>query len=448
MLKPKILNYSDKKILLFLEDDLYPKDSSIESLYTIIKEFNIFDSIIALPDLHFKVKNFIPSGIVIPLFNEFSYKLLGPNNDGIGSLKLRISRKLKIDEIIELFQEIKNNIILFRRKEGVINKILAREILKNGIKYIIEDFGFSKEELYNFEEHGGYLLEDENKLNEIISLSLNKKPRLLPDFVPNTDIMDRSQKTLGVLDGTSHFIELYKIGKIFDYNYIKRINIKENDLFFIVHAGGGDISIILHRLFLEISNVYKLSTDLGRLAFEALKIAANYAFANRLFIYKEIRKILSKLVNDFELNILFDAPHDFIDVKDNSTFYHRKGAVKLIPQKEWGKGNFGKTYIFPTYPGGKAYLIWKKNSNNLSNNYVSHGAGRKIRKDEAISNYTSESAESLIKEKLLLFRYGFDSIEGQHPLAFKDEEKVLGIFNSYDLADVAAELVPIASLKT
>ena len=68
--------------------------------------FNIHGDIIALPDLHFKVKNFIPSGMTIATKNSFSPLLLGPNNDGIGLVKFSPEKNLKRQDIDEIFSKI------------------------------------------------------------------------------------------------------------------------------------------------------------------------------------------------------------------------------------------------------------------------------------------------------------------------------------------------------
>ncbi len=444
----KIIEYKGKKIIFFVGKELFPADNSLKKLFSIIDEFNIEKSIIALPDLHFKIKNFVPSGMVIPLQSQFSYLLLGPNNDGIGGLRIRLNKRIiNREEIEKIFYEIKKRVVLFRRKNEIVSSSEAEEILTNGIRDILSSFNFPNDQQKNFEDQGSYLI-NKDLFKELINFTKKRKPKTLPDFIPNTDLIDRAKKTLCVLDGTSHFIELYRLGKVYDYNHLKQFSIEENDLFFIVHAGGGDVSILLHRIFLEMRKSYELSDDMGRLAFEGIKVSSNFGFANRLFIYKTIRESIAKYLREFNAEIIFDAPHDFLEMKDSSFFIHRKGAIKLIPKKNWGEGNFGKFYILPTHPGGKAYIIWKNNNNPFSMNYMSHGAGRKIRKDLAIKKYDAIDAEKLIGEKIFLLRYGFDSIEGQHPESFKDENSFVETIKRFDLANISAELIPLASLKT
>ena len=81
---------NDTDIVLYLTDDLLPSDDSLQKLEYMAETFDIDKRIIGLPDLHFKDKNFVPSGMTIPLRGYFSPLLLGPNNDGMGALQFRI----------------------------------------------------------------------------------------------------------------------------------------------------------------------------------------------------------------------------------------------------------------------------------------------------------------------------------------------------------------------
>ena len=66
------LSCGDTNINFYLQTEHLPKDKSIEKLKTIARTFDIYGDLTALPDLHFKVKNFVPSGMTIALKNSFS----------------------------------------------------------------------------------------------------------------------------------------------------------------------------------------------------------------------------------------------------------------------------------------------------------------------------------------------------------------------------------------
>lgn len=445
-------NVDNTRIILFLSEELLPDDDSLEKLESIAEEFNIHKGIIGLPDLHFKVKNFVPSGMTIPLKDQFSPLLLGPNNDAVGALKLRIrSYRLNDSDIKAIFEALKDRIVMFRRKEDIIDNDILKKIFMSGIQEIIEDWGFKKSDLDKFEDQG--CTKRFTDFNEIINAFPDGRDDLLPEFVPNHDIFDRGKKCIGVLDGTSHFIELFKVDQTVSKEFEEYLDIGKNDYFFLVHAGAGDICIISHRAYLNKNgNKYNIDDDLGKRAFNSFAVAGNYGFANRLYIYKVIKDVITELIADIEsIEIFSDIPHDYIEKTDDNIFIHRKGAVKLRPARRFSADNSwsktGTPYLFPSCVGGDAYIISNPRGNELSYYTASHGAGRLINKDASIDQYKNIEIKDTMKNKIMLFRYGVDQIEGQNPLAFKDIDKILKIFKDFHLAYPITKLKPVASLK-
>lgn len=439
------------KVILLLTEDLLPEDGSLQKLEWIAQEFEVDGRIVCLPDLHFKVKNFIPSGIITPVREYFSPLLLGPNNDGMGTIKVRLkSNRFKDSEIIAIFSRLKERIVMFRRDTDAINSDTLEKICMTGIQNIIEEWGFTKSDLSKFEDNG--CTKAFNDMYDIVNSFPGERPESLPDFVPNCDIFDRGKKCIGVLDGTSHFIELFRVAASIEPEYEKLLDIRENDCFFLVHAGGGDIGILSHRAYLnDHDNKYYLNREEGTTALNSFAVAGNCSFANRLYIYKVIKEVLEEVLPNIEcIEIFSDIPHDYLERSDD-VFLHRKGAVKLLPaccfdsDNPWGR--VGMPYIFPSCVGADAYIISNPEGAKLTYNTTSHGAGRLIRKDAAIEQYKNTDLESSMKNRIKLFRYGVDQIEGQNPSAFKDGDLMMEFFEQYGLAHGITKLKPLASLK-
>ena len=182
-------------------------------------------------------------------------------------------------------------------------------------------------------------------------------------------------------------------------------------------------------------------------------MAGNYGFANRLFIYRVLRKVVEECVSGLnEVRIFSDIPHDYLEYdKEDDLFIHRKGAAKLNPGDSYPDGHAwrstGQPYLFPSCVGGDAYIITNVQGNSESFYTVSHGAGRLIRKDRAIDLYKNSSIADTMKHEIKLFRYGVDQIEGQNPLAFKDIDTIMETFQRFELAHPVTKLRPLASLK-
>ena len=51
-------------------------------------------------------------------------------------------------------------------------------------------------------------------IEKILNNIKKKKIESLPSYVPRDGIINRGMRNIGVLDGTSHFIELFRVNKI------------------------------------------------------------------------------------------------------------------------------------------------------------------------------------------------------------------------------------------
>jgi tRNA-splicing ligase RtcB (3'-phosphate/5'-hydroxy nucleic acid ligase) len=446
-------NVNDTEIVLYLTEDLLPSDNSLEKLEYMAETFDVDKRIIGLPDLHFKDKNFVPSGMTIPIRGYFSPLLLGPNNDGMGSMRLRVQgNELSEAQIERIFSELKRRIAMFRRKEDIIPRDTLDTIFRSGIRDVINDWGFEESDLSKFEDNG--TVKEFGKEEDLSAFFPKDRPANLPEFVPGHDIYERGGKCIAVLDGTSHFIELFKVEKSIDASIQDDLGVGESDYFFLIHAGAGDVTIVSHRSYLNKNeNKYRIEEPIGLSAYNSFALAGNFGNANRLYIYRILKEIIEDIIPaKHEMEIFSDVPHDYLEYhQDQDLFVHRKGASKLFPGKfyfedhPWRKT--GTPYLFPSCVGGDAYIIVNELGNADALNTVSHGAGRLIRKDRAIDLYRDQKLGDAMKHKIKLFRYGVDDIEGQNPLAFKDIDIIMQTFESFNLARPITKLKPLASLK-
>ena len=442
----------DTRVILYLSEELFPDDDSVDKLKYICQTFPVDGRIIGLPDLHFKIKNFVPSGMTIPLRDRFSPKLLGPNNDGMGAIRFSTSRPLTESEITAVFGHLKQRIVMFRRSESVVSEDVLEDIFLNGITGLIDRWGFQEGDLPAFEDGGCSMHFDH--IDQVRNAFPAERSPSLPDFVPGHDLFERGVRCLGVLDGTSHFIELFRHEESIKDESEQALDIKPGEYFFLIHAGSGDVGLIAHRAYLnQNGNLYDPHTEIGERAYRAFMVAGNYGFANRLFIYREIKAVLEAALPALEsIEFLSDCPHDYLAVEDGSRrFIHRKGSVRLAPGNEYSEGHpwhkTGSPYLFPSTVGGDAYIVSNRGGNSDALHSASHGAGRLIKKDQAIEKYRDVHFESALQNQILLFRYGVDTIEGQHPKAFKDIGEIMRLFERFNLAQPISRLVPLASLK-
>lgn len=431
----------------FLEKKLFAHDLSIDKLFEIKKKFKIKGKIACFPDLNFKIKNYVPSGIAIQIKDEFAPALLGNSNDAISILKISTKKKIKDSEIDFIFKNLKKNIAIFRRTRCKINKKSVKDILMNGIKNKIEEWGFTKEDLRKFKNNG--CEKTFNNFELLKKIFPKKRPKYLADHILSHDIILSSRKTIGVLDGTSHFIELYKFKNFYNKKHTANLNIKKNNYFFVIHAGSADPGLIVHRYLMnKTKKSFSINTKLGKELLYLHNSTVNFGFANRLYIMKTIKEILNKMSKNIKVEILNDNEHDYLDYdKKNNVFTHRKGAVKIASAKDSSWKKTGEPYFLPSYVGGDGYILSNFIGNKKSFYCASHGVGRMYNKNDTLKIFAKDDFNKSLKNKIKLFRYGKDKIESQNPKAFKNINTVLKSFKKFNLAHPICSLKPIASLK-
>ena len=206
----KVIKIKNISINFFLNKKLFPKNFSLEKFKFIIDNFRVKKKIVCMPDLNFKAKNFIPTGVNVPTIDSINPLLLSSNiNDSIGAIKVRTEREIKKKDIKIIFNFLRKNISIFRRKKNIINKKEFIDFLENGVKNIYKKWNFTNQDINCIENRGKRKLNINTKT--IIEIIGKKKIKSLPNYIPNDGLISRGLKNIGVLDGTSHFIELFRV---------------------------------------------------------------------------------------------------------------------------------------------------------------------------------------------------------------------------------------------
>ena len=290
----KILNKKkrDNKIYFF-KQKIITKNFDIKRFKTIFQKLKVKKIIYCMPDLNFKSKNFIPSGVSVPLKKSISPILLTPNNDSIGSLHFKLGRKLEKRELYEILRSLKKNIAIYRRNKPIISSNNAKVILKYGCKKIYRKWGFKHNDISSVYNKGSHKLNV--SLKNLLKYFSNKKSKSMPKYIKEKNLLSAAKKNLGILDGSSHFIEFFKVKKIIKKDLCRNLNIDESSFFSLVHAGSGDVGRIIHHNILDLKkDSFIIQEGHANFYYEAYKAASNYAFSNRLYIYKIIKKSLIK----------------------------------------------------------------------------------------------------------------------------------------------------------
>lgn len=111
--------------------------------------------------------------------------------------------------------------------------------------------------------------------------------------------------------------------------------------------------------------------------------AANFGFANRMFLGLMLQNAVENRVHPFEMKLLYDSPHNFIWEKESEgrkSYIHRKGACSARGMAEMEGTPFayyGEPVMIPGSMGSSSYLL-RGMGNPDALWSASHGAGRRL----------------------------------------------------------------------
>ncbi len=177
----------------------------------------------------------------------------------------------------------------------------------------------------------------------------------LNDFMGPEDRLSRDSQ-IGSIGGGNHFVEIQRVERILDGGVAHAWGLKQGQVTVMVHTGsvaighlcGGYYRDVVRKLYppaLKHPNngIFVLPQGeqyaaQARLFWDALHNAANFAFANRLFLGLLALASLRDVCGDVAFPLLYDAPHNLVwkDVHDGKeVFVHRKGACPGAVSTPW-----------------------------------------------------------------------------------------------------------------
>ena len=167
-----------------------------------------------------------------------------------------------------------------------------------------------------------------------------------------------------------------------------------------------------------------------------------------MYIYKTIKQALINFCKISFFEIFSDLPHDYI-YNNNSIYYHNKGVVQMLSKKDSIKKKYkwkktGSPYIIPTFSSGDAFIFLPIKNNKI--NFISHGIGRALDKEESAKKFKTHGIGKLNKD-FLLSTYNKDNINSQSPKAFKKANLVINSIKKNKLGKNICVLMSIGALK-
>ena len=183
--------------------------------------------------------------------------------------------------------------------------------------------------------------------------------------------------------------------------------------------------------------------------------AANFAWANRQMITHWTRESFGSVLNDPELEILYDVAHNIAKREEHGGkeyMVHRKGATRSLwkGRKEITEAyrNVGQPVLIPGSMGTASYVLCGCESASGFFGSAAHGAGRVLSRSKAIKRFSGQDIKKdLGRRGIELLADNMKTVAEEAPEAYKDIDSVASVSDSAGIATRVARLVPLGVVK-
>lgn len=178
-------------------------------------------------------------------------------------------------------------------------------------------------------------------------------------------------------------------------------------------------------------------TEAGSAYIEEMNYCKAFAEMNRQFMMDLIKDSFNKNVGAKALEE-YDVPHNYARFEKHfgkNVWVHRKGATSAL------KGELG---LIPGSQGTSSYIV-EGLGNMFSFNSCSHGAGRKMGRNDAKRKLNFADEKKLLDDQGILHSVRSVSDLDEAPGSYKNIEDVMN--NQKDLVNIKVKLSPLAVIK-
>jgi tRNA-splicing ligase RtcB len=361
-------------------------------------------------------------------------------------------------------------------------RVQREALFREGLLGILETSNLSRGkglwDYYNFEQQEEDILNVSN-LGTIIT----DRVIGLDDFLGNNSLTYDEQ--IGSIGGGNHFVEIQKVSEILDNQVANAWELKKGQVVVMIHTGSVTIGHHSGMYFREIvKNIYPGNLkhpDNGifilpesdkylkewDMFWSLLSNAANFAFANRLFLGLMVNKALTNTIGEFDFKLLYDAPHNLVwkeEIDGKPYFLHRKGACPSRGMSQMAGTKFeyyGEPVFIPGSMGSSSFILAGL-GNRQSLFSSSHGAGRGLSRGKAIKADDTAFRDFINRFKVItpidpnrpdiknrpdILKKWEDEIKAEAPYAYKEITPIIQTHVDNRMAKVVARLEPIITVK-
>lgn len=296
-------------------------------------------------------------------------------------------------------------------------------------------------------------------------------------LVRSSGAVDGRDPQIGCVGGGNHFVELQRVDALLDGHASRAWGLTKGALAIMVHSGSVGLGHAVGGHFMERARevfpqavrsprggFFPLPThgpraEEGLFYLDGMGNAANFAFANRLFLGEmALRAIAEATGRSVSGRLVYDAPHNVV-FREGDVMLHRKGATPAEGPEapDW----IGRPVIIPGSMGAASYLLAGE-GNGAALESACHGAGRAISRGRAAHAPIRSFGDALGKLRVVgpidprspmlarrcdvLAKYEKRLME-EAPYAYKDVEPVVDSVEDANVARKVARLWPLVTVK-
>ena len=306
------------------------------------------------------------------------------------------------------------------------------------------------------------------------------------DYIKSSGVSDGRDTQIGSIGGGNHFVELQTVDQIIDGGVAHQWGVQRDHVAIMAHSGsvgfghvvGGYFADEAKRIFPRsmrrpAHGFYPIPTTgphaaLAAKYLDAMHNAANFAFANRLFLGLMAIRVLSEVLGRrVNARLIYDAPHNLIWPGADEQYVHRKGACPALgPSGEAGSASdpfafVGHPVIIPGAMGAASYLL-QGQGNDAALCSACHGAGRILSRGKSRHVDQAQYRETFSRLRVVtpidptsvevrtrrdvLAEY-HDRLKEEAPYAYKDITPVVTTVEDAAVAKRVARMWPLLTIK-
>ena len=291
----------------------------------------------------------------------------------------------------------------------------------------------------------------------------------LDDFIRGSGASFSRDGQIGSIGGGNHFVEIQRVEEIFEGAAAHHWGLRRGAITIMAHSGSVGIGHLVGAHFSDLARdafprqmrrpghgFYPLPAmaDLGRQYLSAMANAANFAFANRLFLgLMAVRALSDALGREVEARLVHDAPHNLIWDEGAGRMLHRKGACPAEGPSGDPEFPSGQPVIIPGSMGASSYVLRGLGA-APSLCSACHGAGRLAPRQQGRRGSTAELEPLRIVTKVDQRRLRRDvridwerALMEEAPSRYKDITPAIETVEGAGIAAKVARLWPLLTVK-